>query len=293
MEPLNSNAGERDLPSARALEYNDEIINGQLAPPKGLVQKSLFSQQISNDDERFERLESAVQSLHDTLQSHLPAIEKLTAIEGDIQELVGQLQTLVSGGPATAAAPPLDVQQENLADAQPQSMEPIYETGSSPAPSAAAAAPSAPETGSETGSEPGQSTAQPSYTAPDPAPVTAVAAVNPESASPAARTVNDVRVSQSPDKTRVVLDSVQKIDYTLDYDDQEGLILVTAKNADVAASLAAAAGKSTKIASISSARDGAHTNLIFVLKGSATVSSGVALSPNSDNSQYRYYFDIF
>lgn len=275
MEPLTSNTEERDLPSARALEYNDEIINGELAPPKGLVQKSLFSQQISNDDARFERLESAVQTLHDTLKSHLPAIEKLSAIESDIQELVGQLQTLVSA-PVTAAAPMQDVQQEDLT---------LISSPTAPAP------PPAPAPIPETPPTP---VTEPEYTAPTPAPVTAGAAVNPKGASPAAQDVNAVRVSQSPEKTRVVLDSARKINYTLDYDDQEGLILLTVKNADVTASLESAARKSNKIMSITSAKEGAHTNLIFVLRGGSTsVSRGTYLSPNSDNSQHRYYFDIF
>jgi len=292
MEPLTSNAGDRDLPSARALEYNDEIINGKLAPPKGLVHESLFSKRLRNDDERFDRLENAVQALHDALNTHLPAIENLSAIEGDIQELVGQLQTLVSE-PMVSAAAPLDIQQESLSDVQVEAES--SRTSVSENNSSAVFKPIAPKQPTPASELPSTPIKKADYAAATPkaAPITQGGAGTTGNIASSVSGVNAIRVSQSPDKTRVVLDSSYKIDYTLDYDGQENLILLTAKNADVTASLTAAASKSNKIISITLAKEGDHSNLIFLLQGASSISSGVSLPPNSDASQYRYYFDIF
>ena len=291
MEPLTPNTNERDLASARALDYNDEDINGKLAPPKGLVHKSLFSKQLRDDDERFERLESAVQAQHDILQAHLPAIESLTAIETDIQELVGQLQTLVSE-PSVSASPPQAIQQESLASKETEGEQPIDNSpliNSTPSfqPIAQAQPKPAPDVLSP------EPITKADYSAPAPAPVTAGAAVNPDSVAPAAGGVDAIRVAQGPGKTRVVLDSNREIDYILEFDNQEKLILLTAKDTDVSAPLESAASRSNQILSITSAKDGKDSNLIFVLQGVSSVSSGVSLNPNNDTNKYRYYFDIF
>lgn len=61
------------------------------------------------DDERFERLEGAVQKLRDDFDSVAPAINRLIAIEREIQGLVDQLEVLVGNqdGVDTGNVPPI------------------------------------------------------------------------------------------------------------------------------------------------------------------------------------------
>ena len=82
------------------------------------------------------------------------------------------------------------------------------------------------------------------------------------------------------------------IDYMVDYDAQEGLVLVSAKGATLTADPSVPARKSSKITSISQSNDGGAMNIIFSLNGSAQVSKGTLLKPNKDSSEFRYFFDI-
>ena len=71
--------------------------NGFETEAKGLVRTRLFDTNAGSDDERFERLEAAVQALRDDYDTTAPAVNRLMAIEQEIQGLVEQLQVLVDG----------------------------------------------------------------------------------------------------------------------------------------------------------------------------------------------------
>lgn len=58
----------------------------------------LFSESMRDDDDRFDRLEEAVQSIRDDFDAMTPSINRLISIEKDIKELHGQLSVLISGG---------------------------------------------------------------------------------------------------------------------------------------------------------------------------------------------------
>lgn len=79
-------------------------IEGAMEPARGLSVR-LFDTSVS-DDERFERLESAVQKLRDDFDAVSPSINRLVAIEREIQGLVDQLEVLVGdqGGGAMDAS---------------------------------------------------------------------------------------------------------------------------------------------------------------------------------------------
>jgi len=62
---------------------------------KGLNVESLFDDRIRNDDKRFDRLEGAVQDINNYVAEMAPSIERLVAIESDIQVLVSQLEVLL------------------------------------------------------------------------------------------------------------------------------------------------------------------------------------------------------
>lgn len=71
--------------------------------PKGLMVGPLFEEKIRSDDKRFDRLEGSVQDIHTHLASISPSIERLVAIEGDIQNLVTQLEVLLKDPTPTPA----------------------------------------------------------------------------------------------------------------------------------------------------------------------------------------------
>ncbi|NQZ14284.1 MAG: hypothetical protein HRT94_05620 [Alphaproteobacteria bacterium] len=73
-----------------------QVNIGQNKRMRGLQTGSLFSDKVTNDDARFERLESAVNQLHTDFMSMKPAIEHLITIEKDIQNLMRQLQIVIN-----------------------------------------------------------------------------------------------------------------------------------------------------------------------------------------------------
>lgn len=67
-----------------------------LSAPKGLNTKRLFIEPVSSPDARFNRLEREVQDLRDDFDLVSPAITRLVAVEQDMRDLMGQLETLVA-----------------------------------------------------------------------------------------------------------------------------------------------------------------------------------------------------
>lgn len=57
----------------------------------------LFDKKLRDDDDRFDRLEGAVQGIHNDLGKLTPSINRLIAIETDIKELHDKLVTLIDG----------------------------------------------------------------------------------------------------------------------------------------------------------------------------------------------------
>jgi hypothetical protein len=60
--------------------------------------ENLFDERLRDEDERFNRLENAVQAIHNEFMDMKPAITRLISIEGDIKELHKQLSLLVNDG---------------------------------------------------------------------------------------------------------------------------------------------------------------------------------------------------
>lgn len=71
-----------------------------LQPPMGLNNKSLFENPIDDPNERMRRLENAVQELRNDFDTMSPSIVRLVAVEKDLQDLIKQLQSVVSDTPA-------------------------------------------------------------------------------------------------------------------------------------------------------------------------------------------------
>lgn len=71
------------------------VTRGSLQGSSGLNNTQLFSERLRDEDDRLDRLEEVVQDFRNDFDAVMPAINRLTAIEKDIQQLVGQLKTLL------------------------------------------------------------------------------------------------------------------------------------------------------------------------------------------------------
>lgn len=92
--------GSTDRPLEPGQSGAQYLPNGlPVLPARGINAELLFAEKISDTDDRFRRLENAVTDLRRELNAAMPAIVRLSAVEQDMQELLGQLQTLVEGGP--------------------------------------------------------------------------------------------------------------------------------------------------------------------------------------------------
>lgn len=109
--------------------------------------------------------------------------------------------------------------------------------------------------------------------------------------SPSAGGIQNIRIAQHEDKTRVVFDSLSKVSYDLDYDQGEGIILISASDS-LAGDFSSRASKSAHIKTLSSVSQNGKTNVILTLNGEADVSQGTTLLPNKDSRHYRYFFSI-
>ncbi len=65
-----------------------------LAPPDGLKFTPLFNENVSDTNARIKRLEDAVQTIRNDVDTLAPTMVRMVAIEKDIKGLVAQLQTL-------------------------------------------------------------------------------------------------------------------------------------------------------------------------------------------------------
>ncbi|MEM6781668.1 MAG: hypothetical protein AAF569_07375 [Pseudomonadota bacterium] len=163
----------------------------QMQPAKG-VNTNLFGEKLRSDDDRLDRLEGAVQNLRNDFDNMAPAITRLTSVEGDLQELITQLETLLEQEAATPAPAPV-VQRPQPVPAQPPAMKPPTQL------------------------EPVASRPQPIPDPPD--------APKPASAPPG-QSVIGLRVGEHPDKTRIVMDATGQPTFSFDLDNAERIFIV-------------------------------------------------------------------
>lgn len=105
--------------------------------------------------------------------------------------------------------------------------------------------------------------------------------------------VSALRVGQHADKLRLVMDVSKKADFTIDLDNQEGLMIIELPNAQWGTSNERSFGKSPLLSSYSteSINNGQGTRVIFTLKKSTRVLKQQSLPPGS-NPFYRIYADL-
>lgn len=256
-------------------------------PSRGLNTQRLFATAANNDDERMERLETAVQTLRDDFDKVSPAINRLIAIEQEIQTLVDQLQVLVEGeNPTldTSSIPP--VSEQALAD-----------TAISPD-AASAAAPSV---------EPPPPPAAPQSIIPEtqpisppPTPVVPTPTGVPAPAAPASAAaaplsgdgLRNVRIADHDSKTRIVLETSSNIAYTADIDPEQ-ILIVSLASGGASVDSASIKPKSSLIGSVDiTPQNGGGMIVAMPLSKATKILGKGVLQPDSQNPNYRIYIDL-
>ena len=262
---------------------------GDLPPlaVKGLQVEKLFTENLSSDDARLDRLEFAVQDIHNYLSAISPSVGKLVTIEQDMQELVGLLQTLVNEDTGqTAPIPP--VTQNRGTDAF-GSVAVVEDSPFLPPPPARA-----PETVTPAPviTDKGVPLSQPS-SAPQPEIAASPAPrQNPSLPASSDNALVDVRVGVQPDKTRIVFDMTSKLNVENTLDNEISVLSFYIPD-----------GKSLDLSSINVPRSDVLSSgtvtpqdngvvVAFELKKNASVVDEGYIAPSGGNPYHRYFIDI-
>jgi len=232
-----------------------------LQPPRGINAQRLFATPIDSDDQRFERIEGAVQTLRDEIDGFAPAITRLVSVEKDIQDLVEQLDVLLQNEPAAGfSAPP----------------------------------PSAPPTPvvAKASELPAKNLQKPEIEKSTMAPK-AVPKTMPKPKAYSGSGLNNVRISDNKGYTRIVFESSQKLRRTAELDNIEKILLIDfsdGKN-NVDPSNIRMRSKLLKAAS-QSVRSGGGFTVAFELKNASAILKQGDITPNKDNPNHRYFIDL-
>jgi hypothetical protein len=91
-----------------------------LAPPEGLRFTPLFIEPLKDSEKRLKRLEESVQIIRNDIDTLVPTMIRMVAIEKDIKGLVAQLQTLTE---------PESAEKAPVSDVTPQELPPVLSGG--------------------------------------------------------------------------------------------------------------------------------------------------------------------
>lgn len=215
--------GAGDRPAALGSSGTPKDANGlPVLAPRGVNASQLFAQKLSSSDDRLNRLETAVQEMRNDFDAMAPSIVRLVSVEKDIQELIGQLETLVAGDAVARVESqglmPDDIEfpQENPVPAVPAPHgtgadgAPVPLTDELPVTTQAAVPPAA--------------IASPA--APAVAPPAPAAQSPPPAATPSGVSVTALRTGEHPGKTRIVLDVSGTSSFTADLDNAEKILVI-------------------------------------------------------------------
>jgi len=229
-------------------------INGQFLD---LKTNRLFDESIRDDDDRFNRVEFAVQDIRDDFDKMVPAINRLISIESDIKELHKQLSILVDDGS-------LDDDSANLTNNEPAPRK-IYKTAS------------------------GKKLNVDLPVAERPKPIVKTTPLAPKTISSL-----QISVGDHSDKTRVVFETPNKENFDINFDSENQLVTINASENIPVSILKSAVGKSKMILEGSHDLQNADKNtIIFLTKNIQSISKGSYIAPTAQKNYHRYYFDLF
>ena len=245
----------------------DKLPNGlpALKPLKGVNVDTLFSENITNTDRRFERVENAVVEMRREFEAVKPAIVRLVAVEEDIQNMVEQLEAMAMQEQTSSVSP---VYQEPISD--PQQL----------VPSDLQEAPQTSNYGAVQKMEPKPESVQNKTMSP--------------SHSGAGAMVKNLRTGRHSNKIRLVLDMSANSPHTVDLDSSENILVIELPDAHWSGSSTKAFGSKEPLLasySVEKINNGNGSRIVIPLKKSTSILKTDVLPPGH-TPNYRMYIDL-
>lgn len=245
-----------------------------LKPMKGINADTLFTENIKNTGARFNRVENAVADLRKEFEVYKPSIVRLVAVESDIQNLIKELEVLLQETPANQ--PPQILVDPSEPQLQVTQLTPQHIT--SPEPQEIAQIPRHIEK-KEPPEKPPKKTPPPKMMPPPTH--DGIVALN-------------LRVGEHADKSRIVIDTNQKTDFSIDLDNNERLIIIELPQARWidGNSKTFENSKLLESYSISPLNGGKGSMIVLSLRKETKILQRKRLSPDNGNVYHRIYFDL-
>ncbi len=275
---------------------NTYMPNGlpALQPMKGINADTLFSKNIKNNGDRFNRVEGAVVDLRKEFDSYKPSIIRLAAVESDIQNLIKELEVLLQETPTNQQ--PINLineQKEEHSETAQLKVEQLQVEHIKLEPEPEAKTPPPKETAKI---KPKKEVTPPTKTP------KAVKTLPIKKTKPALKPLphhdgsiaKNLRAGEHANSLRIVIDTNKVTDFTIDLDNDEKLIIIELANArwidnknHVFNNL-----KLLESYSIEPINNGDGTMIILSLKKSTSIIRKKRLLPDNDTPYQRIYFDL-
>ena len=238
-----------------------------LKPLKGVNVDTLFAENLSNSDRRFERLETVVKDMRREFEAVKPAIVRLVAVESDIQQMVEQLEALAA---QERSAPPAPVYTETMPTTtqQPQSLVPQDLQTPKTEDANKAMMPK-----SEPMSSPPTSNTAAMHSGP---------------------TVKNLRTGNHKDKVRLVVDLSAKTPYSVSLDSGQNLLIIDLPQAKWSGAASKTFSSKQPLLSsynVDTINNGQGSRIMIQLKQSSMILKDALLPPNT-TAYYRAYVDL-
>lgn len=241
-----------------------------MKPALGVNTNMLFAEKIRDPDDRFERVENAVQEMRSDYDAMLPAMLRLVAVEKDINNLVGQLETLLKNDG-----------QDVAQDLAPAKVEPVAIETTMPPPAAAEAEEKTAEVVKPVSAPP------PAVPEAIPAPTLPPQATPPPATPPvqlaksATGSVKGLglRIGAHPDFARIVLDLSATSSFKADLDSNEKILIVSLPDVQWTGAMNGS-GNHPLVQSwnVTPGQNGAGTLVSFQLLGNTKIKTQTTLS---------------
>jgi len=264
-----------------------------MQPPKGLNVETLFAEDIQDPMARIKRLENVVLDMRRDFNTVLPPIMRLVAVEQDMQNLIGQLETLVDQ-PSTGTAPEDASAPEILNDA-PASEDLSGSTQQTLAPQSGQTEDSQPPPDTPLPDIPAEETEEEAQAPPLTGPPELASAPKdtPSASAPVSGAVR-LRVGDHSGKTRLVLETGGTMAFRADLDNAENLLVIELPDADATGTggkESVADAHTVKSWSVEAMEGGAGVRVIVELQGSVSIQKTLAV-PASGESGARIVVDL-
>lgn len=231
------------------IAFDNKSING----PKGLKTDMLFSEQVSDNNERFNRLENVVQDIYSNLNEMKPSIQRLISVEKDLQDLTSRLDILLSNDPvAPRNRNPVNI----IPDNQHVDKNNVINI------------------------------ATPKKTT-----VKAVRKDLPN-VDRSKAVIHALRIGDHTGKTRLVIETSQHLNYSASLDPNENLLTLSFDKGIVDFDVRNLAKKSKLIKDVNTVKEGSGSLIIIELTGSSDLIKQGRIKPNQDNAYHRIFIDL-